>query len=157
MNGTDLIPEIARQFLGRRIALCGTKEPYLSLAAEKVTALGGVVVLMVDGFQPMASYINAVKESQADLVILGMGMPKQEDVSMLLAEHADNPLVIVNGGAILDFWANRFPRAPKVWQTLRLEWLFRLLLEPRRLWKRYILGNVIFLARTVQLRLSGQF
>ena len=156
MNGTDFIPEITAAFAGRRVAVFGTKEPYLSLAVSKIKALGAEVVLTLDGFQPSTLYVSSLKECAADLVILGMGMPKQEEVSMLIAEHATTPVVIINGGAILDFWANRFPRAPRIWQKMRLEWLFRMLLEPRRLWKRYILGGFAFAIHLLQLRLSRQ-
>lgn len=157
MNGTDFIPEIAAQLKDKRVAVLGTQEPYLSLAANKLRELGAIVVLTVDGFQPHESYVAAVKEAAVDAVILGMGMPKQEAVSMLLADALETPTLIVNGGAILDFWANRFPRAPQLWQAMRLEWLFRMLLEPRRLWKRYTLGGFAFVSRYMQLKSSGQF
>lgn len=152
MNGTDFIPTITQHFTGRRIALCGTREPHLSHAAARVTGMGGQVVLQMDGFQPAEAYIDAVQQAKPDLVILGMGMPKQEAVSVALAEALQYPTVIVNGGAILDFWADRFPRAPRLWQCLGLEWLFRLLQEPRRLWKRYILGGAVFVGRILRLR-----
>lgn len=157
MNGTDFIPEIVERIKNKRIALCGTQEPYLSLAAKKVRELGGNVILTVDGFQPHASYLSAVKEAAPEVIILGMGMPKQEAVSMLLADALETPMLIVNGGAILDFWANRFPRAPRLWQKMRLEWLFRMLQEPGRLWKRYTLGGFAFASRYMRLKSSGQF
>lgn len=157
MNGTDFIPEIAVAVKGKRIAVLGTQEPYLTLAANKIRELGGNVVLTVDGFQPHASYFNVVRDAAPEVVILGMGMPKQEAVSMLLADALETPTLIVNGGAILDFWANRFPRAPLAWQKLRLEWLFRMLQEPGRLWKRYTLGGFAFVSRYFRMKFSGQF
>lgn len=157
MNGTDFIPEIAQRVKDKRIAVCGTQEPYLSLAANKLREMGANVVLTVDGFQPHASYVNVIKEAAPEVVILGMGMPKQEAVSMLLADALETPTLIVNGGAILDFWANRFPRAPKLWQQMRLEWLFRMLQEPGRLWKRYTIGGFAFVSRYMKLKSSGQF
>ncbi len=157
MNGTDFIPEIAERVKDKRIAICGTQEPYLSLAANRIREMGGNVVLTVDGFQPHASYINVVRDAAPEVVILGMGMPKQEAVAMLLADTLQTPTLIVNGGAILDFWANRFPRAPRLWQQMRLEWLFRMLQEPGRLWKRYTLGGLAFFSRYMKLKSSGQF
>ena len=88
------------------------------------------------------------------MVILGMGMPTQELLSAMLARELPGPVLIVNGGAILDFIAGRVRRAPGLMRRLGLEWLFRLLLEPARLWRRYLLGNVIFLWRTAQIMLS---
>lgn len=152
MNGTDFIPMITRFFAGKHVALCGTREPYLSLATQKVRDMGGNIVLTMDGFQATEAYIDGIQKASPDLVILGMGMPKQETVSIALAEALQHPAVIVNGGAILDFWADRFPRAPYTWQCIGMEWLFRLLQEPRRLWKRYIWGGVVFVGHVLRLR-----
>ena len=144
MNGTDLIPRILQKNVGRSVALLGTQEPYLTKAAEAVEKLRAKVVLTMDGFQPAENYIARVNEVNADVIVLAMGMPKQEGVAMALAENLHKPCVILNGGAILDFMAKRFPRAPEFIQSLRLEWLFRLVQEPRRLWRRYILGGFQF-------------
>jgi len=84
-------------------------------------------------------------------VVLGMGMPKQETVAQQLRAAVSGPILIINGGAVLDFLADRFQRAPPLLRSLGLEWLFRLLLEPRRLWRRYIVGNIVFLARAASL------
>jgi exopolysaccharide biosynthesis WecB/TagA/CpsF family protein len=156
MNGTDLIPYIVTQFAGKRIAVCGTQEPYLTKAAGQIQGLGGKVVLTMDGFLDAGDYVEGVRKSSPDLVILGMGMPKQESVAMLLARQLSAPVVIMNGGAILDFWAGRFPRAAPIWQKLRLEWLFRLIQEPRRLWRRYILGGIVFVIHMLQLWISSK-
>jgi exopolysaccharide biosynthesis WecB/TagA/CpsF family protein len=80
-----------------------------------------------------------------------MGMPKQELLSATIARELPGPMLIVNGGAILDFLAHRVPRAPRVMRNLGLEWLFRLLIEPTRLWRRYLIGNLVFLWRTLQV------
>jgi exopolysaccharide biosynthesis WecB/TagA/CpsF family protein len=154
MNGTDLTPEIIRSFAGKGIALCGTQEPWLTKAAEAVEGMGGKVVLKMDGFQPVLSYAEALTQSGAALIILGMGMPKQEAVSASLARKLDRSAVIVNGGAIFDFMAGRFPRAPLLWRRLRLEWLFRLIQEPRRMARRYILGGAEFLVYSLRLGMA---
>lgn len=138
MNGTDLIPEILRSFKGRNVMIFGTQEPYLSQAVAAIKAMGVNVVGQQDGFQPEESYVAAASKTKVDLILLGMGVPKQEKVSLRLAQSQGAPLVILNGGAILDFLAGRFPRAPRYLRRLRLEWLFRLFLEPQRLWRRYI-------------------
>jgi exopolysaccharide biosynthesis WecB/TagA/CpsF family protein len=142
MNGTDLTPQIIQVFRGKKVALCGTQDPWLSRAADVVRSMGCEVVLTMDGFQEIEAYSKAVAQSQADLVILAMGMPKQGAVAGSLAKHLTRPVVIVNGGAILDFMAKRFPRAPMLWRCLRLEWLFRIIHEPRRLAKRYIIDGI---------------
>lgn len=157
LNGTDLIPLIiTRQAaLGRAIALLGTRQPWLAKAADNVADMGGRVVLVEDGFQDDAHYLSCLAQSPCDLIILGMGMPKQERVSMLLRERLEGVRVIVNGGAILDFLAGRVERAPGWMRALGLEWVYRLGKEPRRLFGRYILGNGVFLWRAMRLKLGA--
>lgn len=154
LNGTDLIPDVARRFAGRATMICGTVPPYVEKAAEAVAGLGGHVVGVMDGFRDDDAYLRAVREKHPDLVILGMGMPKQERVAALLADRCDQSMLIVNGGAVLDFLAQRFPRAPRLFRRLRLEWAYRLMLEPRRLWRRYVLGGFAFLWRILALKLT---
>jgi exopolysaccharide biosynthesis WecB/TagA/CpsF family protein len=68
-----------------------------------------------------------------------------------LVAALDRPCTIAAGGAILDFWAGRFPRAPLWMRRAGIEWVFRLLREPRRLWRRYVLGNPLLLWRALRL------
>lgn len=147
MNGTDFIPQILMMYAGKKIAICGTSEPFLTDAAKAIEGYGLSVVHVMDGFKNIEEYVEPLRQQKPDLILLGMGMPKQEAVAELLATQLTHPCLIVNGGAILDFLAERFPRAPLIWQDLRLEWLFRLIHEPKRLWKRYILGAGVLLLR----------
>ncbi|UJB20548.1 MULTISPECIES: WecB/TagA/CpsF family glycosyltransferase [Lysobacter] len=151
LNGTDFIPQLVAAYAGRRVALIGTSEPYLERARQYLCERGADVVCALDGFGDEERYPAAVVESRPDLVILGMGMPKQERIASRLAAAADYPVVIINGGAILDFLAGRFPRAPMWVRRVRMEWLYRLAREPRRLWRRYLLGGAQFLSRVVRL------
>ncbi len=148
LNGTDVIPRILRQYTGRRVALLGSREPYLSKAAEAVEKLGCRVALRMDGFQEPEVYTRQLVTNEVDVVVLGMGVPKQHEVALFLTKKLVRPILILNGGAILDFMADRFPRAPKLWRRLRLEWLFRLRQEPRRLWRRYTVEGALFLFYT---------
>jgi N-acetylglucosaminyldiphosphoundecaprenol N-acetyl-beta-D-mannosaminyltransferase len=147
-NGTDLIPRIADRYRGRRVAVYGTRDPWLADAAAKLTERGNQVVDTADGFaSDTTTYVERFRTHSPDLVILAMGMPKQELIAVQLrAAAGDRPVVIVNGGAIADFLAGKVSRAPKELQALRLEWVFRLVQEPRRLFKRYVIGNAVFLA-----------
>lgn len=150
-NGTDLIPRILKQMTGRTAAVYGTTEPWLGQACAKIEAAGVHVVSKLDGFQDEATYLSAVQQCKPSLIILGMGMPRQEELSLKIAETSDHACLIVNGGAIIDFLGDRFARAPKWVQSARLEWLFRLLLEPKRLFTRYITGGAVFLFRMAKL------
>ncbi|MDD3183658.1 MAG: WecB/TagA/CpsF family glycosyltransferase [Alphaproteobacteria bacterium] len=151
MNGTDLIPRIIRLFKGRKVAVCGTSEPWLSRACDVIREMGCEVVLQLDGFLERDAYLRPVFESRADLLILGMGMPKQEAVAAYISEQATRPILILNSGAALDFMANRFQRAPAIWRKSGFEWLFRFIQEPRRLAGRYLVGGFMFLFTALRL------
>jgi N-acetylglucosaminyldiphosphoundecaprenol N-acetyl-beta-D-mannosaminyltransferase len=147
MNGTDLIPELVERFDGRPVALFGTRDPWLSNAAATF-AESAEIVSTVDGFQDDETYIGALRERPADLVVLAMGMPRQEGLAARLARDLDGRFVVVCGGAVLDFVGGRVSRAPEWMRRLGVEWLWRLVSEPRRLFKRYVVGNAVFLLRT---------
>ena len=154
MNGTDLIPRIAARYEDRRVMLIGTVEPWLERAANVLDERGCNVVARVDGFQSEEAYVEAVRAARPDLVILGMGMPKQEKVAAQLAKALDWPVLIVNGGAIIDFLGGRVERAPQWVRAARMEWGFRLAKEPRRMFGRYVVGGFTFLGRIAKLKAS---
>ncbi|WP_431050630.1 WecB/TagA/CpsF family glycosyltransferase [Roseateles sp. L2-2] len=149
LNGTDLIPRVIARYAGRRILLLGTRDPQLSLAAAKIRdeLAPGSTVDALDGFRAPDVYVEQALAFAPDLIVLGMGMPKQEQVAQLLRQAMHRPCLIVCGGAILDFLGGGATRAPAWMRSLGIEWLYRLAREPRRLFKRYVLGNPLFLAR----------
>jgi exopolysaccharide biosynthesis WecB/TagA/CpsF family protein len=153
MCGTDFIPRIVAAFSGRRTALFGTAEPWTSRAASALEALGCRMVAEMDGFRPASDYVAETMRSAPELIILAMGSPKQEVVANAIAASATCPTVIVNGGAIADFLALRFTRAPLWVRRVHCEWAFRLLLEPRRLWRRYLVGCFPFAWNVLRLRM----
>lgn len=96
--------------------------------------------------------INLINGSNAKILFVGMGMPKQEkwikdNLYKLSNVHAFLPV-----GAMFDYIANVVPRGPKWMTDHGFEWLARLIIEPRRLWKRYIIGNPVFLWRVLMQR-----
>jgi N-acetylglucosaminyldiphosphoundecaprenol N-acetyl-beta-D-mannosaminyltransferase len=95
--------------------------------------------------------VEDVNASGADIVLVGMGTPKQE---LWVERHVDELEVDVlwTVGALLDYMAGRVPRAPRWITDHGLEWIFRLALEPHRMWKRYLIGNPVFLGRVMQER-----
>lgn len=151
MNGTDFIPKILDIYKGHDIALLGTDSPYLDRAAEKIEVQGLKPTLVMNGFQEAALYVDRVKETPAPLTVLAMGMPKQEYVASLLSAKLSAPTLIVCGGAILDFIGEKVVRAPEIFRKTGLEWLYRLAQEPTRLFGRYVIGNIVFMARAVRL------
>jgi len=114
--------------------------------------------LTIAGFEvpPFRPYDNAelqalaarIRASRADVVWVGIGAPKQDILAHRLREESAAPAIVCIG-ATFDFVAGTKRRAPRWLRGLGLEWLFRLILEPRRLWRRYLIGNVQFLAGVV--------
>lgn len=84
-----------------------------------------------------------ILRSRAQVVWVGLGTPRQDDFVARMRDRLPVPLVAV--GAAFDFHADRKPQAPRWMMDRGLEWLYRLLTEPRRLWRRYLIGNPIFL------------
>jgi N-acetylglucosaminyldiphosphoundecaprenol N-acetyl-beta-D-mannosaminyltransferase len=86
-----------------------------------------------------------INRSHADIVWVGIGVPKQEKWMAEMRPHLDAP-VLAGVGAAFDFHAGRVPQAPTWMQESGLEWVYRLTHEPGRLWKRYLRYNPLFLA-----------
>jgi exopolysaccharide biosynthesis WecB/TagA/CpsF family protein len=156
LNGTDLIPRIVDTFEGRTAALFGTCEPWITRAAARLRSRGLDVVHVQDGFQPLSVYRRLLRERPVKFVLLGMGMPRQERVAVELRRQQEIPCLIVNGGAVFDFLAGRFLRAPQFLRSLGMEWAYRLYREPRRLARRYVVGNLAFLAAAVKLSVASR-
>jgi N-acetylglucosaminyldiphosphoundecaprenol N-acetyl-beta-D-mannosaminyltransferase len=153
LNGTDFIPQLIRQFNGRCIALFGTRNPHLQQGLQ-VVAQGLApqsTYVSAHGFLEVSAYAALAATHRPALIVLGMGMPRQEEVAAALRSVLTFPCLIVCGGAIIDFLGGRTPRAPAWMRRTGLEWAFRLALEPRRLFRRYVIGNPLFLARALRL------
>ena len=94
--------------------------------------------------QDIPQIIQSIKESGADLLLVAMGVPLQEK---WIAEHAKEtgvPVAIGVGG-LFNFYSGTIPRAPMWMRKTGLEWLHRLYKEPRRMWRRYLVGNLQFM------------
>lgn len=88
--------------------------------------------------------VDRINNSGADIVWVGLSTPKQE-VWMARMRERLAPAVLIGVGAAFDFHAGLKPQAPRLMQMMALEWLFRLATEPRRLWRRYLRNNPLFL------------
>ena len=160
MNGTDFIPRVLAAYQGKPVALWGTTEPWIGAAAAHCERRFGVrVVSREDGFKDHHSYVALARATRPALIVLGMGMPKQEQLASELRLEADpeHPPLIVCGGAILDFLGGRVTRAPGWMRRCGAEWLYRLLREPKRLCGRYLLGNPGFVFRLLAWRSDERF
>ena len=89
--------------------------------------------------------IDAINAANPDLLWIGMTAPKQEKWTYSHWEELNIHCHVGTIGAVFDFFAGTVERAPVWWQRNGLEWLYRLLKEPKRMWRRYIIGNALFL------------
>ena len=89
--------------------------------------------------------IDAINAADPDLLWIGMTAPKQEKWTYSHWDELNIHCHVGTIGAVFDFFAGTVERAPMWWQRHGLEWLYRLLKEPKRMWRRYIIGNALFL------------
>jgi exopolysaccharide biosynthesis WecB/TagA/CpsF family protein len=163
LNGTDLIPEllIVAAAAGAPVYLLGGKAGVAERAADAlIQRIPGLRIAGChSGFFTAAeetALVASISRSGARMLVVGMGVPRQELWSDRHRTNLHNVQLIVSGGAILDFLSGAVPRAPTWMRQLRLEWLFRLWLEPRRMWRRYILGSVLLLGHVLRLSLPSR-
>ncbi len=97
--------------------------------------------------------ISAINEKSPDILFVGFGSPLQEKWIYENFEKLD-AYVVWAVGAVADFVSGKVPRGPRWMLDNGLEWLFRLIVEPRRMWKRYIAGNALFFLRVLAARFS---
>jgi N-acetylglucosaminyldiphosphoundecaprenol N-acetyl-beta-D-mannosaminyltransferase len=152
LNGTDLIPKILGRCGAKTVALFGTEDPYLARARSVVASriAPGVRCIAAHGFLETAQYVRLAAAHRPAVIVLGMGVPRQEEVAVALRAAIGFPCLIICGGAIIDFLGNKTPRAPGWVRRSGLEWLYRLAREPRRLFRRYVIGNPLFIARAIR-------
>lgn len=144
-NGTDLIPLVLSKFKAKSFCFIGTESPYIDQAVERCKNESVNVVGFLDGFNDTQTMFDFVNKNKADVLILGMGMPRQEKFAEYLKQNYKHSITVINGGAIFDFLAGRFKRAPAIYQRFGIEWLYRLTNEPKRLFNRYIIGIPVFI------------
>lgn len=153
LNGTDFVPELLRKAAskGRSVFLFGGMPGVAAAAGERLAQdIPGLRIAGTrDGYagaEETEAAIAAINDSGADIVLVAMGVPMQD---LWLAQHAPrlDAGLTLGVGALFDFLAGRVARAPDVVRKARLEWAWRLAIEPRRMARRYIVGNAVFMAR----------
>ena len=158
LNGTDFIPEIAEMAAkkGYKIFLLGAKDGIAEEAAVKLKEkFEGLQIAGVhSGYGLDDSVLELINNSKADILIAGMGVPMQEKWIRENKSKLGSVKLFVGGGAILDFLSQRIRRAPLFMRKFGLEWVFRLCLEPGRLWRRYLVGNFLFFYYILVLKLG---
>ncbi|MDE1985075.1 MAG: WecB/TagA/CpsF family glycosyltransferase [Alphaproteobacteria bacterium] len=154
LNGTDFTIEyLKRTHRSYGIYLLGARQNVVTQAAIKLAAkfTRHRVVGYNDGYfapSETSHVVKKIRRSGADILLVAFGNPLQE---MWIADHlAETGCKVAFGvGALFDFVSGTIPRAPAWVRWCRAEWLFRLVLEPRRLWRRYVIGNASFLVNVL--------
>lgn len=162
--GPDLMLEVFRlgEVKRQRHYLFGGGEGVverLNAALEEKFEAVQIVGTMTPPFRPLTedeeeALVADLQRTQPHYLWVGLSTPKQErfmhdflERNKTLTEGWDHGLVLFGVGAAFDFHAGDVRQAPRWVQRAGLEWLFRLLMEPRRLWKRYLLNNPAFVCR----------
>jgi N-acetylglucosaminyldiphosphoundecaprenol N-acetyl-beta-D-mannosaminyltransferase len=162
MTGADWIYDLCQLCSRERFRLffLGAGPGVAKEAAERLCAQfpSLSVVGVLDGFFPpeqQDAVFEAIQGAAPDILVLGMGTPRQE---MWMAQHRHTLEVpiIWGAGGVFDYASGRVPRPPRWMRRLALEWLGRMLIEPRRLGLRYLTGIPLFMARAVWQGLSSR-
>lgn len=161
LNGTDLTPRLLALAAekGWKVFFLGAKPGIAARAAERLQLRipGLEIVGVQDGYFPpeaLPAVLESIRLSGASVLVVALGNPRQEE--FLDANLAASGCRLGLGvGAFFDFAADNVSRAPPWMRTAGVEWMFRLSLEPGRLWKRYVLGNPAFVARVVRERFKS--
>ena len=148
VTGIDLMAAIcaAAPTAGWRIALLGSRSDVVERVAQKLRGQGVDVAFARDGYLDgldLDEVARVVVDAGADVLFVGMPSPAKE---RFVIEHARpaGVLVTIGVGGAFDVVAGDLRRAPQAWQRLGIEWLYRLLQEPRRLFMRYAVTNTRF-------------
>lgn len=138
---------------GGKCFFMGSSERVLELVKKRV--MTDYPNIIVEAYSPPyksdfsekenQAIINAINEANPDLLWIGMTAPKQEKWAYTHWNELNIHCHVGTIGAVFDFFAGTVERAPVWWQKHGLEWAYRLLKEPKRMWRRYIIGNSLFL------------
>ncbi len=161
VNGTDLFPRLC-EALGERglgIYLLGGKPGVAADVAKwiaqnhpKVDIRGHQHGYFSEVETP--EIVQRIADTKPDILLVAFGVPKQE---IWVRDHLDQTgaWVAMGVGGLFDFYSGRIPRAPIWMREVGMEWLFRFLQEPQRMWRRYFVGNVVFLFCAIRDRVTA--
>ena len=147
--GADLVPRLLARLAerGGSVFLYGARPGVAERAGESLqSACPGLRIAGTENgyLSDETALLEALEREKPDLLLLGLGAPRQE---LWMAKNRQRtPAVMIGVGGLLDVFAGDIPRAPEAWQRLGLEWLYRLLREPRRFKRVIRLPKILFLA-----------
>ena len=166
ISGSDLFPAFYNHFSQceeTTIFLLGAAEGVARKAQENINHKVGRE-MVVDSYSPPFGFDNDEEECQyiidrinrsgATVLAVGLGAPKQEKWIAKYKHQLKNVRIFLAIGATIDFEAGTKPRAPKWMSEAGLEWMYRLLSEPKRLWKRYLIDDLPFFGLVLQQKFN---
>lgn len=142
----------------KKVMFMGSSEKVLGLIKIKLAEIypNLEVVTYSPPYKPEFSkedndaIVTAINIENPDLLWIGMTAPKQEKWTYTHWNELDIHCHVGTIGAVFDFFAGTAKRAPQWWQDHSLEWLYRLIIEPKRMWRRYIIGNSLFIRNIIR-------
>lgn len=168
ISGSDLLPwfcDYHRNNPDVKIYMLGAAPGIAKLAQQKINARIGREII-VEAHSPTYGFekdpeeceaiVELIKASDANVLVVGVGAPKQEKWIVEYRDQLPNIKTFLAVGAAIDFEAEHKPRAPKFVVELGLEWLYRTLSEPKRLWKRYLIEDMPFFGLVFQQWLAAR-
>jgi N-acetylglucosaminyldiphosphoundecaprenol N-acetyl-beta-D-mannosaminyltransferase len=159
INGTDMLPFLCRMAAGEghSIFLLGGKPGVAAEAATAITRDFGVRIAgTADGYfnhqTESGPIIDAINRSGASILLVAFGAPLQE---VWIDRHRQflRAGILLGVGGLFDFYSGNIRRAPRWIREIGFEWVYRILQEPGRMWRRYVIGNPLFLYRVMKWKL----
>ncbi len=162
VNGTDMLPYLCAMAAakGYKLFLLGGRPGVAEVMADNITEKYTVTVAGTHhGFfhheKENSAVLEVINASGADIVLVAFGAPLQE--KWIAANRGRLQAGAVLGvGGLFDFYSGNTRRAPRWLREMGLEWLYRILQEPGRMWKRYVIGNPLFLFRVLRWKIGSR-
>lgn len=166
ISGSDFFPKYCEYHRNNphvRIFLLGGKSGVAEKAAKRINAKIGREIIVgahspsmqfIENHQESIDVVKIINQSNANVVVVGLGSPKQELWIVRYRKFLVNAQIFMSVGATLDFEAGTLSRAPRWMSRCGLEWFYRLMQEPKRLWKRYLVRDLGFFALMMKQRLG---
>jgi N-acetylglucosaminyldiphosphoundecaprenol N-acetyl-beta-D-mannosaminyltransferase len=159
INGTDMLPFLCRMAAAEdhSIFLLGGKPGIAEQAAAAIHRDFGVRIAGTsDGYfdreRQSERIIQAINSSGASILLVAFGAPLQEKW-IAGHRHQLQPGILMGVGGLFDFYSGNIRRAPRWIREIGFEWIYRILQEPARMWRRYVIGNPLFLYRVMKWKL----
>lgn len=164
INGTDMLPFLCEMaaVANYSLFLLGAKPGVAETVAENLQSRFQVTIAGTHhGYfnheKESTTIVEKINKSEADIVLVAFGAPRQEK---WITNHKQElkPNILLGVGGLFDFYSGNTKRAPRWLREIGLEWAYRLLQEPGRMWRRYVIGNPLFLLRVLlwKTKLTGK-